>query len=203
EVHHRVKNNLQLITSFINLEKRFQSDSDEIIDITKKRIDALAAIHERIYAEENMKNIHMKSFSADFIKNLYALSDHTGINFITDTSDDILFSIDIITPIILIYNELVTNSLKHAFDKDFNGIKEIHSKLEFKTIDSKLYCQFTYRDTGKGLPEGFDINKVNSLGMIIIKELSGQLDGEFEFFNDNGFNFKLTFPLKEDLTGYI
>lgn len=131
-----------------------------------------------------MKNIHVKSFINDFIRSLYSLSDDIDITFVNDIRDDLLLSVDSVTPLVLILNELIINIFKYAFDENHTGPKEIHTSFRVEKIEDKFYCKCYYKDTGKGIPEGFDISKSNSLGMLVIKELSGQLDGEWEFYND-------------------
>ncbi len=93
-------------------------------------------------------------------------------------------------------NELTTNSFKHAFPDNFLGDKEIYKSINSFEKEGSTHVKFTYKDTGIGLPDNFDMNKTSSLGMMIIKSLVGQLDAEFELFDDNGFNFIFNFPLK-------
>ena len=103
EVHHRVKNNLQVITSFISLEERFRkSEPERIIEITKNRINALALIHETIYNENDMDYITIKPFLHNFDEKLASLS-HLDIDFVNDF-EDLTLSIDIVTPLALMIN---------------------------------------------------------------------------------------------------
>lgn len=118
EIHHRVKNNLQLIMSFINLEKRFhKGEYEKILDITERRITSLALIHERIYKDENMNYMNIAKFLADLDKQLINHSSVKDIEFIRKLDDDLTFSINIVTPLSLIINELTVNTIKHAFDE--------------------------------------------------------------------------------------
>ena len=191
EVHHRVKNNLQVLSSFISLEKKFYGDDpDKIIDITRSRIESLALLHETIYNEKHMDYITIKDFFEEFDEKLRPLSAYTDIQFINDI-DDITLPIDSVTPLMLMINELSTNSFKYAF-KD-NSEKIITKSI--KLIDSGKICRIHYKDNGPGIPEGFDMDSSPSLGWTIIKSLTSQLDGEFEIYNDNGFNFVLEFPV--------
>ncbi len=198
EVHHRVKNNLQLIISFINLEKKFYKDNPEqIIQVTENRISSLALIHEKIYNEDDMSYLEVNSFIDDLDDNLLVFSLHDDIEFKRIIDEDLRLSVDVMTPLSLIINELTTNSFKYAFDDEFVGKKEICKSFQLIEEENGVYCEFKYSDNGKGLPEGYDINTSNSLGWTIIKSLSGQLDGEYMLFNDNGLNFVLKFPLND------
>ena len=203
EIHHRVKNNLQLITSFINLEHRFhKEDPETIIDITKKRIDSLALIHESIYNEEDMNYIDFEHFLKDFDSHLYSLSTKKDITFINDVEEHMSLSVDILTPLILMINELTTNSFKYAWNDDFEGDKEIFKSINYyENEDGETFCKFIYRDTGKGLPDDLDMHDLTSLGWLIISSLAGQIDADYDVFNKNGFNFILDIPIKYKLGG--
>lgn len=194
EVHHRVKNNLQVISSLISLEERFKTDSDIIIDITKSRINALALIHETIYNEEDMNYINVRQFIGEFDEKLKSLATYPDISFINEI-DDWTLPVNSVTPLVLMINELTTNSFKYAFKED--DVKEIFKSIHLYNDNGIRMAKFHYRDNGKGLDEGFDIDSSRSLGWTIIKSLTAQLDGEYELFNDNGFNFVLKFPILE------
>ncbi len=194
EIHHRVKNNLQLMSSFINLEEKFHSEEPKRINkITKDRINSLALIHERIYNEENMDYITVSSFFKDFDNNLFVFSNY-GIEFIRDIPEDLTLHIDTVTPLTLMINELTLNSFKYAFD-GVDGDKIIYKSLNSIEKEGKTFVRFEYKDNGVGLPEGYDISTSRSLGWTIITSLSSQLDGEYELINEEGFGFVLEFPL--------
>lgn len=198
EVHHRVKNNLQVMNSFINLEQKFHGDNPQrIVDMTKSRISSLALLHESIYNEKDMNFISIKDFITDFDSNLKNLSNFSNIKFV-DEIEDLVLSVKIITPLVLIINELTTNSFKYAFDEDSekNQIFKSFSRIEEK--NGKYKYVLHYKDNGRGLPEDLDLKKSNSLGWTIIKSLSAQLNGEFKVFNDNGYNFILSFEISDD-----
>ena len=192
EIHHRIKNNLQVIKSLISLEERYKANNKEIIEITKTRIGSLALIHENMYNEHNMKGVTLNRFINDLDNELNSISPLKDISF-KNNVPEIVLSVDILTPIVLIINELTTNSFKHAFDEVDN--KEISKSFELFEKDNKQFIRFTYKDNGKGLNDDFDIDSSSTLGMTIIKSLSNQLDGEFKIFNDNGFCYEIIFPL--------
>ncbi len=193
EVHHRIKNNLQTITSLISLEERFETDSDEIIDITKSRINSLALIHESIYNEANMNYISIQQFFNSFDDKLKSLATHPDIIF-TNEIEDLVLNVDYVTPMVLMINELTTNTFKYAFEKEDQN-KEIYKSIKAYENKGVKICKFHYKDNGKGLPDDFDIDSSRSLGWTIIKSLVTQLEGEYKIFNDNGFNFILEFPI--------
>ncbi len=193
EVHHRVKNNLQTITSLISLEEKFETNPAKILDVTKSRVSALALIHETIYNEEDMNYITLSEFFPEFDNKLKSLATYPDIEFIEDIEDLTLF-IDSVTPLVLMTNELTTNSFKHAFEEDDESKKITKTITSYEENGIKM-CKYHYKDNGKGLPDDFDIDNQGTLGWTIIKSLVAQLDGEYELFSDNGFNFVLTFPI--------
>lgn len=195
EVHHRVRNNLQIIMSFINLEKRFhKGEYEKIIDITERRIGSLALIHERIYKDENMNNMNVPIFLADLDKQLYSRAKISDINFIREIDDDFTFSINVITPLSLIINELTINSFNYAFDENYED-KTIYKSLELFEKDGETFCRFEFKDNGKGVDENNDL-KSKGLGWQIITSLVSQMDAEYEIVNENGLGVILTFPVK-------
>lgn len=195
ESHHRFKNDLQLITNFINLEQRFHKDDPQkIMELTKKRINSLALIHERIYNEYDMKSINVKTFLNDFDKSLFDLA-MDNVEFINEIDSDLTLTSRFMTPITLIINELTTNSFKYAWDEDFGGEMLVTKSFRRYNKDDLDYCEFIYKDNGKGLDDGFDIEKSNTLGWKLIKALTSQIDADYDLINENGFIFKLNFQI--------
>lgn len=118
------------------------------------------------------------------------------VNFVNEINEDLAISIDSMTPLVLITNELTNNSFKYAFNKstDYN-YNEIFKNVEIIEKDGKSFCKFHYADNGRGLDEEYNLDEFTTLGWTIIKSLVNQLDGEFEVFNDGGFNFIFEFPI--------
>lgn len=194
EVHHRVKNNLQVILSLISLEEKFKTQPTEIVNQIKNRINSLALIHESIYNQDHMGTIGIKDFIEKFDENLSNMI-ISNINFINEL-EDITLSVDLITPLILIINELSTNSFKYAFSEyPEDKYKEIYKSISKYEENNVTMCKFIYKDNGIGLKDDFDMKNSNSLGSTLIHALSNQLDGDYEIYNDNGFNFVLKFPI--------
>jgi two-component sensor histidine kinase len=198
EVHHRVKNNLQILNSFLNLEKRAYKDQpDIIIDHMQSRLSSLALLHEKTYNTSDFKNINLKDYIDDQdakLKNLIGLRD--GIEFKSTVDENITLSIEIITPLLLVVDELTMNSIKHAFPQDWPN-KTITKT--FRKIDENT-GELIIRDNGVGIDKTKkDMNR--SLGCEIIRSLTKQLDGEIKYlYGNEGTGFRLLFPLTMEHT---
>ena len=198
EVHHRVKNNLQILNSFLNLEKRAYKDQpDIIIDHMQSRLSSLAILHEKTYNTSDFKNINLKDYIDDQdlkLKNLIGLRD--GIEFISTVDEDITLSIEIITPLLLVVDELTMNSIKHAFPQDWPN-KTITK--EIRKLDENT-GELIIKDNGVGIDKTKKDMK-HSLGCEIIKNLTKQLDGNISYLDvDEGTGFRLLFPLTMEHT---
>ncbi|MBX7077263.1 MAG: PAS domain S-box protein [Methanobacteriaceae archaeon] len=191
EIHHRVKNNLQIILSLISLDERFnKQDYEMILDSTKSRIKSMALIHQKTYESDSLSNINVRSFMEDYclsILNLYNLED--DINLIYNIDEYLELPLDIMTPLSLILNEFVTNSIKYAFS---NSEDDKNIILSMDTVGDMV--NFTIEDNGVGLPEDLDVYNSPSLGLTIINSLTNQINGEFSKIDCEGAGFKLKFP---------
>ena len=193
EVHHRVKNNLQVLNSFLNLEKRVYRDSPEvIIDHMQARLTSLALLHEKTYNTRDFKNINLKDFINDHdsqLKNLTGLKNN--IEFESEVDEDLHLTIEVITPLLLIMDELSMNSIKHAFPDKTVPDKRI-SKTVTKIDDDT--AELIFKDNGVGIEDPKAITK--NLGCQIIKTLTKQLDGKIELIeHKNGTAYRLVFPI--------
>ena len=192
EIHHRVKNNMQIISSLLELKKSkvTSEESISVINDSKNRIKSMALIHEKLYSSKNLANINLSEYIADLSNLLlyhYDLNKKVKINL---DLKNIQFDINAMVPIGLLLNELLTNSLKYAFTKSKNG--NIFIKLE---SDDMIKFELTYRDDGPGLPKDFNIDDIKTLGFQLIKSLINQLEGEFVIERNNGFSIKIFFEL--------
>ena len=193
EVHHRVKNNLQILNSFLNLEKRaYKGKPEVIIDHMQARLTSLALLHEKTYNTQDFKNINLKDFINDQdnqLQNLISLKDN--IEFESEVDEDLHLTIEVITPLLLIMDELSMNSIKHAFPDKTAPNKKI-SKTVTKLDDDT--AQLIFRDNGTGIEDPKAITK--NLGCEIIKNLTKQLDGKIELIeHENGTAYRLVFPI--------
>lgn len=193
EVHHRVKNNLQILNSFLNLEKRvYRNQPDVIIDHMQSRLTSLALLHEITYNTNDFKNINLSDFIRDQDNKIRALVGmKNGVEFDSEIDEDLTLTIEVITPLLLIIDELNMNALKHAFPDKTVPNKKITKKIT--QIDEHT-GQLTFKDNGVGMEDPSDFKK--NLGCEIIKNLTKQLDGKIELVEyRNGTEYKLTFPI--------
>ena len=194
EVHHRVKNNLQVLNSFLNLERRaYRNNPNQILDNMQARLSSLALLHEKTYNTSDFLNINLKDYLEDQDETLQGLFSAKNINFESEIDENIHLSIETITPLLLIVDELTMNSIKHAFpDPDMEN-KTIHKEIKF--IDENT-CEFILKDNGVGL-ESPDQLINHNLGWEIVNSLTKQIDGTIEIIDsDVGTGFRIIFPIK-------
>lgn len=191
EIHHRVKNNLQIIISLFNLQSHYVNDK-KAFDALKEgqdRIKSMALIHERFYQNDGLSRIDFDDYIKRLVENLY-MSFNISPERITYSVDAEKISLDIDTavPCGLIINELVSNVLKHAFDENEKG----HLLIKFHRIAGEKLV-LTISDSGKGLPDDYEIEEVDSLGMQLINALTSQLDAKISLLHGKGTTFVLEF----------
>lgn len=190
EIHHRVKNNLQIVVSFLNLQAQCIEDEESIraFEESQNRIKTMALIHENLYRSKDLSNINFSKYINDLVSNLISAYRNQGadIKFRIIVEKNSL-NIDQMILLGLILNELVTNSLKYAFTKDYG-------EIDIKLLNKNSKCIFLVKDNGKGLPENFNFENLDSLGLNLIKVLVKQLEGNVEFNSNNlGTEFKIIF----------
>ena len=198
EVHHRVKNNLQVLNSFLNLERRaYGNNPNRILDNMQARLSSLALLHEKTYNTTDFLNINLKDYIEDQDNTLQGLFSAKNINFESDIDEDIHLSIEIITPLLLIVDELTMNAIKHAFPDPEMENKKISKKINF--IDENI-CEFILEDNGVGLDSPEQLINHN-LGWEIVNSLIKQLNGKIEIMEtDVGTGFRIIFPTSFDYT---
>lgn len=198
EIHHRVKNNLQIISGLLYLQSR-RSRDDGVTDILKEslnRVRSMALIHEQLYQSRDFSRINFKDYIGRITRNLAsAYSDVASTVSIRLDFDDIFFSIKAAIPCGLIINELVSNSFKHAFPAGHGQRGEIVVSLHEKDEEIEIAVE----DNGIGLPDDFHIGLSESCGMEIVKMLvEQQLEGKLTVKSQDGASFRLNF-LKQNL----
>jgi two-component sensor histidine kinase len=192
EVHHRVKNNLQIISSLLNLQSNEENNPEvkEALLKSKNRILSIALIHQNLYGSKNLSSIKARDFIEQLVLNIKNSIEQNASKITTNinVSKDLLFNMDVMTPLGLIINELLTNSYKYAFSKNAEGDISI-------SINSVGENQFIleYSDTGTGLPENINFKNVETLGLGLIKILSEQLNGTVEYSRDPKSKFSIEF----------
>lgn len=196
EIHHRVKNNMQIIISLLRLQSPSFTDcrSKQLYRECQQRIRSMALVHEKLYRSTDLINIDFAGYIGDLANQLfhaYAAAD-SKIELILDIAP-VNLSIERAIPCGLVLNELITNSLKYAFDETQPGAKEIRIELHRSDDDMVI---ITYRDNGRGLPEDFNPTQSDSLGFKLITMLTrGQLKGKIRFDHECGFGFGMKFSL--------
>ncbi len=178
EVHHRVKNNLALISAMLYLQQKEFNNNDfsELILDTQSRIQSIASVHELLYQNESFIDIRVDQYIEkihDQLKRIY-ISDPERITFDIQLEPIVLVIAEAI-PLALIINEVLTNTFKHAFDDDSKGKIEILLRNHRKSVVLEI------NDNGKGLPADFDVENSDSLGFTLIKQFTNQLEGTYEF----------------------
>jgi PAS domain S-box-containing protein len=191
EVYHRVKNNLQVISSLLELRARYIKDPLQAAAFKESvaRIRAMSLVHERLYKTKGLDRIELSSYLRSLMEQLiqtYTADKTIGVKV---TGDHLDIGLDIAVPLGLISNELITNSIKHAFDGQDTG--EI--RVDVKTEDGTAVIRIT--DTGVGLPESIDFQKSETFGFRIVKLIIRQLKGTVDVVRNDGTSFVIKFPL--------
>lgn len=192
EIHHRVKNNMQVISGLLMLQEEFSNDKkiNDVIKESQNRIASMALIHEKLYRSENLSKIDFKDYVEDLVSGLFESNGITESKVgLRINAENISMVIDVAIPCGLIINELISNSLKHAFPAGEKGEIEIYIRSEGEDM-IELFVQ----DNGIGIPEGIDFRKTESLGLHIVNILvENQLHGEITMNKNNGTKFKIRF----------
>ncbi|MBW2663577.1 MAG: PAS domain S-box protein [Deltaproteobacteria bacterium] len=193
EIHHRVKNNMQVISSLLKLQSKSVEDkrSLEMLKESQDRIRAMALVHEKLYESEDLANIDFNEYIEYLTKILfrsYAVN-REKIRLKLNV-ERVRFKIDKAIPCGLIVNELVLNSLKHAFADGDSG--EIEVSLLFINENE---VELAVSDNGIGVPEGIDFNNTGSLGLKLVNILTDQIDGKLHLDQSKGTKFQIRFKM--------
>jgi len=191
EIHHRVKNNLQVVSSLLRIQAASIDDKrvSEYLRISEQRVKSMALIHQQLYKKEDLSRIDFNEYVkrlSEFLFSSYGIeSDRIKL---TINIKEIYFGIDTAIPCGLIINELITNSLKHAFPGNKKG--EINISI---TAEENGMNRFILEDNGKGIEKGFDIEKCQTLGMQLVSTLSKQLESDIKIINGHGTHIEMLF----------
>jgi two-component sensor histidine kinase len=200
EIHHRIKNNLQIISSLLNLQsEKVTGPALEAFRESKNRIKAMALVHEKLYHSKDLVNIDMKEYIESFLSymnNTYNLNPekihlHTKIELTSPYLD-----LDTAIPCALILNELISNSCKYAFPENREGNISLFLGMTDKKGEANQYI-LEVSDDGVGIDKNIDLEKTDSLGLQLVTILTSQIDGKLELSRNNGTKFSLTFPPKK------
>ncbi|MGB7969582.1 MAG: histidine kinase dimerization/phosphoacceptor domain -containing protein [Methanobacterium sp.] len=190
EIHHRVKNNMQIISSLLSLQSS-NIENPEMKDIfsqSQNRVKSMSMIHEQLYQTDDLSKIDFKSYVNGLIKSLFQIysSNQKQIEWEINV-EDVKLDIETAIPCGLIINELVSNSLKHAF------IDRPYGKICFNMLRDNNMINFKVSDNGIGIPNKLQLDNTSTLGLNLVKTLVNQLEGELTIDQNNGISYDVIF----------
>jgi PAS domain S-box-containing protein len=190
EIHHRVKNNLQIISSLLYLQAAHSPDPKmfDLLQESQNRVKSIALIHEKLYRSAEMAKLDFAEYVSDLVMDLFRTYgvNHTGLKIHTNIEAHL--EIDTAIPCGLIINELISNVFKHAFPNGGEG----DLSIEIKPVAPREYM-LTVSDTGVGFAPGFDWRSTPTLGLKLVTDLVRQLDGSIEVDSGGGTTFRIVF----------
>ena len=197
EVYHRVKNNLQVVTSLLNLQVRTlpEGSGREALKESAGRVRAMSLVHEKLYQSGNLSSIALGDYIEDLCRRLVAATgaDKRGVALTTDI-EAIEIGLETAVPLGLLLNELVSNSLKHAFPEERMGTVSISLKRAENGAIRLLVA-----DNGVGMPPGMDSSSSPSLGLKLVSTLIAQLDGRLDIDSSQGTRISVLFVPREEI----
>jgi two-component sensor histidine kinase/ActR/RegA family two-component response regulator len=191
EIHHRVKNNMQIISSLLRLQSRSIKDKAirDMFEVSQSRIRSMALIHEKLYKSESLSKIDFSEYVKNLISYLFSMYQVSSMTVKRNLDlEEHFLDINTAIPLALIINEIVSNSLKHAFPDGRKG--ELYVKMKCDKDGKRRIC---VGDNGVGLPDNFDLGNTETLGMRLISDLVTQVNGSIKINKKNGVMFEITF----------
>ncbi len=191
EIHHRVKNNLQVISSLLDLQSQQIEEIGmlEVFRESQNRVKSMALVHEKLYQSKNFARINFAEYTESLVNYLFKAYELTPGNVIFELNiEEVNLNIDTAIPCGLIINELVSNALKYAFPG--NRVGQINISLH---SDNENHFTLIIQDDGVGIPENLNVNTVKSLGLQLVKVLIKQLKGKIEIDQSQGSQFRVSF----------
>jgi two-component sensor histidine kinase len=201
ELHHRVKNNLQVISSLLRMQAKAATDETvtAVLRESQHRVEAIALIHEQLYESADLRNVHLAQQANLLLSNLFSSfgvdpDRISGQVMVCPRPDgaQLVLGVDQAIPVGLILNELISNALKHAFPDGRCGTIRIEAHIEAQNHDGRV--ELAVVDDGVGVPEDLDTRRRKSLGLEIVEILARQLRGTWELKREAGTIFRLSFP---------
>lgn len=194
EVHHRVKNNLQIVMGLLQRQSSFIDNKEALAAIrnSEHRMQSIALIHQKLYQSDNLMVVAMADYINEMIGYLRDSFDLGGKIRFERLVTDIDFEVNMAVPLGLILNEAITNAIKYAY----HGQPDFYIKVSLAQLADDNYV-LAIADNGPGLPAGFDTEKGHSMGFSLIRGLSRQLRGKLSLVNDDGLLIKIVFSKAE------
>jgi len=191
EVHHRIKNNIASIGGMLRLQANSitNSESQNILQDAISRVESMRIIYDKLLLGEDYKDISVKYYLEDLIDAIISIFPENNKITVKKEINDFNLNVKLLFLLGTITNEIITNSMKYAFIDKNKGLVEI------SLTKNENHINLIIKDNGKGLPKNFDINKTQSLGLMIIKMISQQLNGNFTMESHNGTRFSLKFDI--------
>ncbi len=190
EIHHRVKNNMQIISSLMNIQTRYLDDKESInvLKESQNRVKSMSMIHEKLYRSKKFDKVYFDEYIENLVWDLfYSYSIEKGKIEPVLEIDDVKLNIETSVPLGLIITELVSNCLKYAFPDSKKGTLYVSLK------DLGENYELIIKDDGIGFPDTIDFKNTDSLGLQLVNSLTDQIDGEIELNNDSGTEFRIVF----------
>jgi two-component sensor histidine kinase len=194
EIHHRVKNNLQVISGLLELQSKnlYDETARAALMEGRNRVTSIALIHQNLYQFENLSAIELSRFVKDLCRQVEAVFRKQNPVVVEIEVPTLYLDIDSAVPLGLVMNELLSNSFKYAFDDVREG--KIHLRIDVVTEGR---YRLIYSDNGPGLPPDFDLQKTTTLGTQLIADLSRQIGGSVRYTNRNGAVYTINFTNRE------
>lgn len=191
KIHHRVNNNMQIISSLINIQAHY-TDIPELKEAfweTQSRIKTISMLHERLHRTGSLSRVDFGDYLRDIMMSLFRTYRRSNISYTIDT-DQFMPDIKSAIPLGLIVNELISNSIRHSFPDNMGG--NIHVTLR---ICDDANGELTIEDDGIGMSRGFDLQSPNTISLSLAKDLISQLDGDLKYMNSKGASFAVSFKI--------
>ncbi|SES19445.1 tetratricopeptide repeat-containing sensor histidine kinase [Pedobacter rhizosphaerae] len=190
EIHHRVKNNLQIVISLLNTQSAYLDNEDALVAIrnSQNRMHAMSLIHQKLYQSDNLAEIDMKWYIKELVEYMiecFGTARKIKFELITD---EVKLDVAQAVPLGLILNEAISNAIKYAFPDDRKG----NVRIAFVEMENNA-CKLSISDDGIGLPENFNPEDTESLGMSLMTGLTDQLNGKIDMWNDDGLTLEVSF----------
>jgi two-component sensor histidine kinase len=194
EIHHRIKNNLAIMSGLfeLQLEGLENEETKKVLRDSQSRLKSMALVHDKLYRTSTLTDIEMSQYITELVKSLRNTFSGPDQDIDLEFSfDDISLDIDQAVPCGLLINEIIVNAFKHAFKHKKSGI----IKISLKRINGT--AKLVIADNGEGIPKDLNIKESSSLGMMLIDTFKSQLEATMEITNTNGTRFSISFPVEQ------